>query len=90
MSELGADQREAGRLVQLFFDLVGFLAADLGGFLLSDGFDDSQLEYDEQKLRSALTALRNEFQSLPAGSICTGWMRVEEFLKLFGRPMKQG
>ena len=75
------NQAAAGRLVQIFLDLVAFKAADMSGYLLASGFEDDAFTPDEKSLKKALTVLK---AALPDHDPSTGWLRVRAMLETFG------
>jgi len=62
-----ADNAVAARLVLVFLDLVGFLAADLDAFMLKPDYE-SMLTDDEKLLSAALEQLSHSVSSLAAPS----------------------
>lgn len=77
------DTAAAARRLQIFLDLVGHLAADMSGFLLTDGYEEGVLTEEETQLRSALKDLQ---QRLPPGDDPPSVARVRQLLRTFGGP----
>ena len=76
---------EAGRLVQVFLDLVGYQAADLDAYLLMPEYR-GMLSGEEVVLADALEDLARR---LPAQSDVAGWNRVRSLLEAFGALTRQ-
>lgn len=75
-----AEPSGAARSLQIFLDLVGFLAADLSQFLLDKGFE-GLLDDQERRLRDGLRSLQAiEFSDPDLGS------KVEFIMRSFGIP----
>ena len=75
-----ADNAVAARLVLVFLDLVGFVAADLDAFMLKPDYE-SMLTDDEKLLAAALEQLSHSVSSLEDAP---GLRRVHSLLSEFG------
>jgi hypothetical protein len=72
----------AGRDVERFLDLVGFLAADLGAFVLDDSYE-AMLSTEERGLRDVLQDLTENINS---DDRRPGWTEVAAMLQRLGAP----
>lgn len=78
-----ADIAAAGRDVERFLDLVGFLVTDLARFVLDPTYND-MLDSDEQRLATALTSLNID---VDPNDDRPGWREVNDLLNRLGRPL---